>query len=458
MEWTFLGEMRGEIANTEDSRNGLPQTSHRADRAGVAAFERARRIIAGGVDSPVRAGEPMGGHPPVIASASGSRVTDVDGREYIDYLCAFGPVLLGHGDPAIAAAVSDAAQRGTVLGVTHPEEVRLAERIASHMPSMERLRFVSTGTEACMSAARVARSFTRRQKIVRFSGNYHGHSDEMIFSAGASSRSQPDIASGITAAVAACVIVLPYNDVDAVARCMDAHGEDVAAIFVEPVCANMGLVLPVPGYLDALADLARRAGALLVFDEVITGFRLGLGGAQARYGIRPDITCIGKVLGGGLPIAAFGGRADVMACLAPEGSVFQGGTFSGNPLCVSAAHALIDRLEGDPQIHADLEALGARLAAGARDAIAAAGLFHPVVQLGSIVDFMFRDGSPHVDYAQARQADGEAYARFYWAMLEAGIFLAPSQMEVMFLTAAHTEEEVDRTIAAMHAALAGATR
>jgi glutamate-1-semialdehyde 2,1-aminomutase len=427
----------------------LPETSHRAGAAGAAEFDRARRVLAGGVDSPVRAGAPMGAHPPVIESAHGSRLIDVDGREYVDYLCAYGPVLLGHGDPAVAAAVRDAAQSGTVLGCTHPAEVLLAERIAAHLPSMERLRFVSTGTEACMSAARVARSFTRREKIVRFDGNYHGHSDEMIFSAGASSNSGPTLSAGITSAAANSVIVLPYNDLDALDRCLREFGADVAAIVLEPVCANMGLVLPADGYLEGVRTLATGAGALLVFDEIITGFRLGLGGAQALYGVRPDLTCIGKVLGGGLPIAAFGGRADVMARLAPDGPVFQGGTFSGNPLCVAAAHALLDRLEGDAQFYTDLDVLGARLADGAREAVAAAGLTYAVVQLGSIVDFMFRPGPPHRCYAQAREADGEAYARFYWAMLDAGFFLAPSQMEVMFITDAHTEEDIDRTVLAM---------
>jgi glutamate-1-semialdehyde 2,1-aminomutase len=304
-----------------------------------------------------------------------------------------------------------------------------------------------------MSAARVARSFTRREKIVRFEGDYHGHADEMIFSAGASSNSAPGIDAGIGAAATGSVIVLSYNDAPAVDACLREHAGEIAAVFVEPVCANMGLVLPADGYLEALAALTARAGALLVFDEVITGFRLGLGGAQARYAVRPDLTCIGKALGGGLPIAAFGGRADVMERLAPDGPAFQGGTFSGNPLCVAAAHAMLDRLEDDPAFYADLDALGARLADGARSALADAGLAYPVVRLESIVDFMFRAGKPHATYAQARQADAAAYARYYWAMLEAGVFLAPSPMEVMFLTAAHTEEDVDITIAAMRSAL-----
>lgn len=409
--------------------------------------------LAGGVDSPVRAGKPVGAPPPLIASARGATVVDVEGREYIDYLCAYGPVLLGHGDPAIQAAVSAAASSGTVLGVTHPEETRLAERIHAHMPSMERLRLVSTGTEACMSAARLARAFTRRDKIVRFAGDYHGHADDMIFSAGASSESAPSIDAGVTAATASNVIILPYDDNAAVERCFEFAGDDIAAVFVEPACANMGLVVPSTGFLRALRDVTARGGALLVFDEIITGFRLGLGGAQALFGVSPDLTCIGKTLGGGLPIAAFGGRADVMARLAPDGPVFQGGTFSGNPLCVAAAHAFLDRLEGDRGLHARLEALGARLADGARAAIADAGLDYPVVQLGSIVDFMFRSGTPHSTLVQAREADSGAYARYYWKMLDEGIYLAPSPMEVMFLTASHDERDVDRTIGAIRRSL-----
>ena len=409
--------------------------------------------LAGGVDSPVRAGKPMGAPPPVIASAHGSRVVDVDGREYVDYLCAYGPVLLGHGDAAIRAAVSAAAASGTVIGVTHPEETRLAERIREHVPSMERMRLVSTGTEACMSAARLARAYTRRDKIVRFAGDYHGHCDDMIFSAGASSDSAPSIEAGVTAATASNIIILPYDDVGAVERCFAASGGEVAALFVEPACANMGLVVPSTGFLHALREMTERAGALLVFDEIITGFRLGLGGAQELYGVKPDMTCVGKTLGGGLPIAAFGGREDVMARLAPDGPVFQGGTFSGNPLCVAAAHAFLDRLEGDRGLYGRLDSLGARLAEGSRRAIAEAGLAYPVVQLGSIVDFMFRGGAPHATLAQAREADGDAYARYYWRMLDEGIYLAPSPMEVMFLTAAHTESDVDRTIEAMRRAL-----
>lgn len=389
----------------------------------------------------------------MIASAAGPRVIDADGHDYLDYQCAYGPVLLGHAHPAVTEAVHRAAASGAVFGSTHPEEVRLAERLARAMPSMERVRFVSTGTEACASALRVARAFTRRPKFIRFAGNYHGHTNEMVFSAGASTNPTIGLAGGVTQGVIDDTIVLPYNDASAVADALERHRGQVAAVMLEPVVGNMGLVLPVDGYLQALRDLATHAGALLIFDEVITGLRLGSGGAQALYRVRPDLTCIGKVLGGGLPIAAFGGRAAVMATLAPEGAVFQGGTFSGNPLCVAAAHALLDTLEADPIIYATLDARAARLAEGARKALANAGYRYPVVRIGSIVDFMFRDGEPHRNFFEASQADGAAYARYYWAMLERGIHLAPSPMEVMFVTAAHTADDIDATILAIRESL-----
>ena len=414
--------------------------------------DRARAVLAGGVDSPVRAGAAVGAMPPAIAHASGSRIVDVDGNEYIDYLCAYGPVLLRHGHPGVAAAVRDAAMRGTVLGATHPKEIRLAERIRALMPSMERLRFVNTGTEACLSAPRVARAFTGRERVVRLRGHYHGHSDEMIFSAGASSNSQPSLACGVTRAAASCVVILPYNEVRALEAAL--RDERVAAVILEPIAANMGLVLPDDGYLGAVRAACDRTGSLLIFDEVITGFRVARGGAQAHYGVRPDLTCIGKTLGGGLPIAAFGGREDVMAELAPQGGVFQGGTFAGNPVCVAAAHAFLDALDADPDLHARLDARARRLADGARAALADAGSHFPVVQLASIVDFAFRQGAAPRDYVEAAQADGDAYARYYWNMLERGIFLPPSKMEVMFLTAAHTDEDVDRTVDAMRESLA----
>ncbi|HXN09478.1 MAG TPA: glutamate-1-semialdehyde 2,1-aminomutase, partial [Candidatus Acidoferrales bacterium] len=409
--------------------------------------------LAGGVDSPVRAGRPVGAPTPFITRAHGSRVIDAEGREYIDYLCAYGPVLLGHGDARIAAAVNGALREGAVFGATHPEEVRLAERVKERFPSMDVVRFVSTGTEACMSAVRVTRAFTKREKVIRFEGCYHGQSDAMIFSAGASSLSGPTLASGIPRGVIDDVIVLPYNDPRALEEALIEHSGDVAAIIVEPVCGNMGLCLPAPQYLQRIRELSRCHRVVLILDEVITGLRLGPGGAQQVYGIVPDLTCIGKALGGGLPIAAFGGRAEIMAALAPEGTVFVGGTFSGNPTCVAAAHALLDALEADAQLYEHLSERTSRLARGLQEIIDARGLGYPVVACASMVDFMFRRGKPHRDMREAREADASAYASYYKEMLDRGILLPPSQMELMFVTAAHSDDDIDATLAAAREAL-----
>ena len=418
------------------------------------AWARARQSLAGGVDSPVRAGAAVGAPTPIIDQAHGSRVLDVEGHEYIDYVCAYGPVLLGHGDARITTRVSEALSNGAVHGATHLEEVRLAERLISLFPSMERIRFVTTGTEACMSAVRLARSLTRREKIIRFEGCYHGHSDEMIFSAGASSLSSPTLAAGVTGGVVHDVLVLPYNDIFAVDRTLRGRRNEIAAVIVEPICGNMGLCMPAPKFLESLRDLCRSFGVVLIFDEIITGLRVGKGGAQGLYGVRPDLTCLGKVLGGGLPIAAFGGRGDIMAKLAPDGPVFQGGTFSGNPACVAAAHALLDAIESDPDFYRRLDALSRRLAAGLQKILAERGWDYPVQQCASMVDFMFRRGPAHRNMRQAQEADGATYARYYHAMLERGILLPPSQMELMFLTAAHSDEDIGRTLAAARDALA----
>ena len=424
------------------------------DALAVAQWVRARAALSGGVDSPVRAGSPVGAPTPMLASGHGAHVLDVTGRTYIDYICAYGPVLLGHGDLRVAAAVGRAMHAGAMLGATHPEEVRLAERVQRLFPSMQRVRFVSTGTEACMSALRVARAFTKREKCIRFEGCYHGHSDAMIFSAGASSLSTPSLAAGVTNAVSGDVIVLPYNDGDAVARALLDHAGEVSAVIVEPICGNMGLCMPVAGYLQRLRELCSKSGAVLIFDEVITALRVGPGGAQALYGVEPDLTCIGKTLGGGLPIAAFGGRADIMAVLAPSGAVFVGGTFSGNPACVAGAHALLDVLAEDRGFHERLEKLARRLADGLAAIVRQRGLDFPVTQCASMVDLKFRKGPAHENMAQAREVDAAAYAAFYHAMLARGVLLPPSSMELMFLTSAHTENDIDCTLQAAHEALA----
>jgi glutamate-1-semialdehyde 2,1-aminomutase len=412
------------------------------------------RFLAGGVDSPVRAGKPVGALSPFIVSGNGSRVIDANGREYVDYLCAYGAVVLGHADPRITQAVDAAMYRGAVVGTTHPEELRLAERVCRRFPSMERVRFLSTGTEACMSAIRVARAFTRREKIIRFSGCYHGQSDEMIFSAGASSLSSPSLASGVTRSAINNVVILPYNDTTALECALDEHAGKVAAVIMEPICANMGLCAPAPDYLQAAQRLTQQAGALLIFDEVITGFRCGEHGAQGELHIQPDMTCIGKALGGGLPISAFGGREDIMDVLAPGGSVFVGGTFSGNPVCVAAAHAFLDVLEAEHHSLATMTNRARLLASALEEILLSRNLAYPVVQHGSIVDFMFRPGPPHRNMDEAQQSDQSAYARYYHRMLERGILLPPSQMEVMFLTLSHSDQDIDATLQAVRAALA----
>jgi glutamate-1-semialdehyde 2,1-aminomutase len=412
-----------------------------------------KRFLAGGVDSPVRAGKPVNQPSPLIVSGEGSHVRDADGREYIDYVCAYGPVLLGHADPRIAKAAEAAMRSGAVFGTTHPEELRLAERICRRFPSMERVRFVSTGTEACMSAVRVARAFTQREKIIRFSGCYHGQSDEMIFSAGASSQSRPTLACGVPAGVVQGTIVLPYNDVPSVEAALLEHGSDTAAVIVEPICANMGLCMPDAGFLEALRRLTRAHGALLIFDEVITAFRCPPYGAGDRLGVRADITCIGKALGGGLPIAAFGGKREIMEVLAPEGAVFVGGTFSGNPACVAAAHAFLDALESDGERLAAMHRRAHALELGLCEIGKAAGLDFAVVRCDSIVDFMFRTGPAHRNMREAVEADAQSFARYYRRMLKRGILVAPSQMEVMFLTASHTDADIELTLDAARYAL-----
>ncbi len=422
-----------------------------ASRA-AATFARAAGVLAGGVDSPVRSGHAVGGTPFVQARGSGSYAYDEDGRRYIDYLMAYGPLLLGHGHPAIAAGLEAVLRDGACFGSTHPAEIELAERIRGHLPSMERLRFTSTGSEAVMGAIRTARAFTRKRGVVKFGGNYHGHFDLALLDAGASAHTADAAASGIPPSVTADLAVARYNDLVDVDRALASLGDDVAAILVEPIVGNMGLVLPDPGFLEGLFERARARGALVIFDEVIVWLRLGLGGAQGRLGLRPDLTTIGKILGGGLPIAAFGGRAEIMAVLAPEGTTFTGGTHAGNPLSVAAAHRTLDILEAHPEWYVATERRAQRLAAGIRQVLAAHELPYAVVQLESIVDFKFRPGAATRNYDEARAANARHFAAFYHEMRSRGVLLAPSQNEVMFLSTEHTDTDVDETIAAIDGA------
>jgi glutamate-1-semialdehyde 2,1-aminomutase len=417
-------------------------------------FARAKELFPGGVNSPVRAYRAVGGTPRFVAEARGARVRDVEGREYLDYVSSWGAILTGHADPAITAAVAAAAAAGTSYGAPAPGEIALAERIRSRMPSLERMRFTSSGTEAVMSAIRLARGATGRTRIVKFAGGYHGHTDALLAEAGSgvATLGLPGSA-GVPEAATRDTLVLPYNDPDAVQAAFARFPGEMAAILVEPVAANMGLVLPRPGFLAALREVTAADGALLVFDEVITGFRVAPGGAQERFGIVPDLTCLGKVVGGGLPVGVFGGEAEIMERIAPEGDVYQAGTLSGNPVAMAAGCAVLDRL-ADPKTYERLERTTRRLAEGIRLAIQAgpaAGLAS-VETMASLLT-LFWAPSPPRDYDEARAADGAAFARFFHAMLERGILLPPSPYEAWFLTMAHGEEEIDLTLEAIPSAL-----
>jgi glutamate-1-semialdehyde 2,1-aminomutase len=408
-------------------------------------------VLAGGASSAVRAGAAVGGEPFVQAAGRGAYAFDRAGRAYVDYLMAYGPLLFGHAPPELLYDLSAVAARGTVFGSTSEEELRLAERIAAHLPSIERLRFVSTGTEAMMSAIRVARAFTARETVARFAGNYHGHFDAALHDAGASSQTSD--AGGIPLGVRVDSIVARYNSLPDLDAKLAGRETDLAAIVVEPVVGNMGLVLPRPGFLEGLFERARRFGALVIFDEVITWPRLGLGGAQDPGGYRPDLTALGKIMGGGFPLAAFGGRADVMASLAPNGTAFSGGTFSGNPFSVAMGHRVLDTIERDELFYSRLERRSRQLADGFRAIFAARGLDFAVVQSASMVDFAFRRGPAVTNYDERKQADGRAFASYYHAMRERGILLAPSSNELMFLSTAHGEHEIELTLEAVDASL-----
>jgi glutamate-1-semialdehyde 2,1-aminomutase len=404
-------------------------------------FLRAQELIPGGVNSPVRAFRSVGGNPPFIAQGEGSRLFDVDGNEYIDYVGSWGPLLLGHRHPEIVAALERALTIGTSFGAPTVQEIELAEAICRAVPSIEMVRLVNSGTEATMSAIRVARGFTGRDLIVKFEGCYHGHVDSLLVKAG-SGMATLGIADtqGVPKAFAETTIALPYNSVDAVEQAFQTHGGQIAAIIVEPVVGNMGCVPPLPGYLEALRAITARHGALLIFDEVMTGFRVAFGGAQARYNIKPDLTTLGKVIGGGLPVGAYGGRRDIMSKVAPAGPIYQAGTLSGNPLAVAAGLAMLRHLEAHPEIYDHLERRAAELCAAAPAGIT-------VNRVGSMFTFFFTD-RPVTDWDSAKVADTARFGRFFRGMLDRGIYLAPSQFEAAFLSTAHTDDDIRRTIAA----------
>jgi glutamate-1-semialdehyde 2,1-aminomutase len=412
----------------------------------------AESLIPGGVNSPVRAFRAVGGHPVFVERALGARIFGADGSEYIDYVGSWGPAILGHADPNVVRAVQEVATKGLSFGAPTALEVRFARAIAERYPSIEMLRCVSSGTEATMSALRVARGYTRRSVIVKFDGAYHGHADALLVKAGsgAATFGNPDSA-GVPEGMVATTATLPYNDSDALRALFSSRGSEIAAVIVEPVAGNMGCVPPAPGFLATIIELCEAKGALAVFDEVMTGSRLARGGAQDLYGLKPHLTCLGKVVGGGLPLAAYGGSREVMKLVAPLGPVYQAGTLSGNPLAVTAGLTTLERLDA-PGSYARLEALGARLEAGIVAALRETKTTGCVQRVGSMLTLFFRSG-PVLDFRAAAAADTARFARFHAALLAGGVYWPPSQFEAAFLSLAHTEADIDRTVSAVRNAL-----
>jgi glutamate-1-semialdehyde 2,1-aminomutase len=410
-------------------------------------FERARRSIPGGVNSPVRAFKAVGGTPLFIRKAEGSRMWDADGKGYIDYIGSWGPMILGHAWPPVLEAITETARRGTSFGAPSALEIELAERVVRMVPSIEKVRFVSSGTEATMSALRLARGFTGRRKILKFDGCYHGHADSLLVAAGSgvATLGIPGSA-GVPPGTVADTLVAPYNDLAAVERVIAEHGADLAAVIIEPVAGNMGCVAPRDGYLPGLRELTRKAGALLILDEVMSGFRVALGGAQTIYGGKPDITCLGKIIGGGLPVAAYGGRAEIMDHIAPDGPVYQAGTLSGNPLAMAAGCVTLDAL-ARPATYEKLESTSARLHGGLLEAISGSDVKATINRVGSMITLFFTPG-PVTDYASAKTSDTALYARFFHAMLEQGVYFPPAQFEAAFVSLAHSASDVDATVKA----------
>lgn len=420
-----------------------------------AAFSEAQTLIPGGVNSPVRAFKSVGGTPRFIERAAGPYVFDIDGNRYIDYVLSWGPMILGHAHPDVISAITAQAAKGTSYGAPTELETELARLVTTLVPSMEMVRFVNSGTEATMSALRLARAATGRTKILKFAGGYHGHADLLLTDAGSGVATLGLPASaGVTSGQTADTLSVQYNDLEAVQTMFAQVGEQIAAVIVEPVAGNMGLVLPQPGFLEGLRSVTQRNGALLIFDEVMTGFRVARGGAQERFNIQPDLTCLGKVVGGGLPCAAYGGRRDIMQHVAPLGAMYQAGTLSGNPLAMVAGIATLERLT--PEMYAQLERCGTRLVDGMRAAAASYDIPLQTAAIGSMIGFFFA-AEPVTSYAAAKRlCETQRYARFFHAMLERGVYLAPSQFEAGFLSIRHDDAIIDQTIAAADAALAAA--
>ena len=430
-------------------------------------FAEALKYIPGGVNSPVRAFRAVGGQPFFVNRAKGAHIWDVDGNEFIDYVCTWGPAILGHAHPKIIAAIKAAADHGTSFGIPNPFEVTMAKLICKLVPGVQKVRMCNSGTEACMSAIRLARGFTKRDKIIKFDGCYHGHADSLLVKAGSGALTfgHPDSA-GVPAAFTQHTIVLPFNDTDAVKAAFAANKKEIAGIIVEPVPGNAGLYLPKPGYLEFLSEVTAADGALLIFDEVMTGFRLAPGGAQERFGIKPDLTCLGKIIGGGLPVGAFGGRADIMDLLAPLGPVYQAGTLSGNPLAMAAGIAALEELSvgrgvptaprragGNPP-YQHLETLGGQLEAGMKDAAKSAKVPVTFNRCGSMFCAYFT-GGPVWNVADAMKSDRERFKKYFHGMLAEGIYLAPSQFESGFVSTAHSPADIEQTVSAVGKVLRG---
>ena len=417
-------------------------------------FEQARQVLVGGVNSPVRAFKSVGGDPVFFSSAAGSKMTDVDGNTYVDYVGSWGPMILGHAHPAVVEALQDAATRGTSFGAPGPSEHRLAELVCKMVPSIEKIRFVNSGTEATMSALRLARGATGRAKVIKFEGCYHGHGDSFLIRAGSGALTfgVPDSA-GVTANIALDTLTATFNDAASVQALLEQNPDQVAAVIVEPVAGNMGVIGPDKGFLESLRTLCDAHGALLIFDEVMTGFRVARGGAQQRYGIAPDLTCLGKIIGGGLPVGAYGGPARLMDQVSPDGPIYQAGTLSGNPLAMAAGIETLKQLDSE-QFYGRLEDIGAMLEAGLADAATRAGVPVRINRVGSMLTLFFTEAAEVRDFAGAKAADGKRFAIFFNAMLDRNVYLPPSPFEAWFVSAAHTGEDFVQTIQAARQALA----